>query len=105
MDENNHYRKIFVVEPSHDLSALRKYTDEIVLITTGYENVTDIYKKVEESIKGFDPLLDAFVPVGKLVTTFAVGMALQKLVNEPIIVGIYKNKDYEFMQIGELNAT
>lgn len=105
MDENNHYRKIFVVEPSHDLSALTKYTDDIVLITTGYENVSDMYKKVEESIKGFDPLLDAFVPVGKLITTFVVGMVLQKLVNNPITVGIYKNKDYEFIRIGDNNAT
>jgi hypothetical protein len=103
-EQKNYYRKIFVVEPSHDLRALKKYTDEIVLITTGYEDIENIYEKVEVSAKEFDPSTDAFVPIGKLITTFIAGMVLQKLVHVPIIVGIYKNKDYEFMEVGEINA-
>lgn len=107
MDENiNYFRKIFVVEPSHDLSALQKYTDEIVLITTGYEKVSEIYKKVEESLKDFSVEHDAFVPVGKLLATLASGMIISKMFIVPITVGIYKNKDYEFIKIGDiLDAT
>lgn len=97
-----HYRKIFVVEPSHDLSALKNHTDNIELLTTGYENPEDLPAKIKNNLKDFDPETDAFVPIGKLVSTMLAGMELQKkLRNAPIKVGIYKNRAYEFMSIGD----
>lgn len=101
-----YYRKIFVVEPSHDLSALKNYTDNIELLTTGYENPEDLSIKIENNLKDFDPSTDAFVPIGKLISTMLAGMILQRISrNMPIKVGIYKNRTYEFMSIGEINAS
>jgi len=97
------YRKIFVVEPSHDLSALKSYTDNIELLTTGYENIDALIPKIESNLQGFDPMVDAFVPIGRLISTMLAGLILGKIAKDtPITVGIYKNKDYEFIPV-EIN--
>lgn len=100
-----YFRKIFVVQPSHDLSALKNYTDNIELLTTGYENAEDLAPKIELKLTEFDPDTDAFVPVGKLISTMISGMIIQKLVpDREIKIGIYRDRDYEFMSVGVMDA-
>lgn len=102
----DHYRTIYVVEPSHDLTALKPYTDNIELLTSGYENVFDLAEKIQRNLASFDPKLDAIVPIGKLISTMLTGMVLRELVgNQPVRIGMYHNKDYEFIAIGAPDAT
>lgn len=103
---DDQFRKIFVVEPSHDLSALKQHTDCIELLTTGYENLPDLQAKIDKNLNDFCPETDAFVPIGKLISTMLAGMTLQRMSNgAPITVGIFRNKSYEFIAIGEPDAS
>jgi hypothetical protein len=97
------YRRIFVVQPSHDLSALKKYSDNIVLITTGYERDEDLPRKISEMLADFNPAYDAIVPIGKLISTMLTGMAIQAkcyALNSQVDIGMYREKDYEFLAMG-----
>jgi hypothetical protein len=100
------YRSIYVVEPSHDVSALKKYSDKIILLTTGYEETKDLPVTISNMLENFNPAYDAFVPIGKLISTMIAGMAIQEKCleyNSQVDVGIYKNKDYEFVAMGVFN--
>jgi hypothetical protein len=89
------FRRIYVTEPSHDMSALKKYTDCIVFLTTGYEDLSILSDVAKIALNDFDPDQDAFVPIGKLITNVIIGMYVNEK-NLDIVVGLYRDKDYTF---------
>jgi len=94
------FRTIYVAEPSHDISALSVYTDKIKFITSGFESVKDIERIVEENLKEFDPIMDAVVPVGRVISSLIIGMVLSKKCNgKPLNMAVYKDKTYTFTKI------
>ena len=96
---DNYYRKIFVCEPSHEFDGLKKYTDQIEFIATGYEDTFALSEKISSVMKNYDPTTDAIVPVGRLMLTFLLGIYLAKQYpGEAITVGLYKDKDYTFAE-------
>jgi hypothetical protein len=101
------FKHIFVVEPSgHDFEQLKQYTGDIVFITSGYEQIDELPKKIAAALSKFNPLTDAFVPVGKLISTLLAGMAVGRILKQndwsEVWVGIYREKDYKFMAVGEI---
>ncbi len=103
------FKHIFVVEPSgHDFEQLKQYTGDIVFITSGYEQLEELPRKIAEALSKFNPLTDAFVPVGKLVSTMLAGIAIGKVLKledwSEVWVGIYREKDYKFMAVGEIKV-
>jgi hypothetical protein len=91
------YEKIYVIESSqHDLSALKEHTGDIRYLVSAYDDPSTWIAKITENIKEFDPKTDAIVPVGKLIPTLIVGMALQ---GHAVTVGVFHDKEYHFMQI------
>ena len=97
------FRKIFVAEPSHNVSGLKDYTDEIVFVTTGYQTIINIPAEVAKNLEDFDPEQDAIVPLGKLTANILIGLFLgKKYPNVGIWIAIYKDKEYSFVNTKEL---
>jgi hypothetical protein len=95
------FRKLFVVEPSHDVSATKKYTSQVVFITSGEESIEEVQHKIEQNIKEFDPKLDAFIPMGR-VTSCSIALALigRKIPKgESVMMGVYRNESYFFVPV------
>jgi hypothetical protein len=92
------YRKIFVVEPGHDMSALIPHAEEgVVFIFTGYEtSVAQLSEAAIRNLSDFNSETDAFVPTGKMRDVTFASMRLKELNGGKITVGIYKDKDYTF---------
>lgn len=103
IDDQKVFRKVFVVEPSHDFSALIDLCDEIVFLTTGYETLDQLPKAILNAlvVGEFTPSMDAVLPVGKVTACLATGMVLRSITREPIFVGSYsKRNGYQFSTQG-----
>jgi hypothetical protein len=99
-EETKRFRKVFVVEPSHDLTALKKYTDDIRFITTGYEDIGKIGEKIDKNISEFDPSQDAIVALGRVSVCMLIGICIaKKFPDKKMEFGVYSNKDYTFEAI------
>lgn len=96
---NPKFRRIYVTAPSHDFNALKKYTNDIVFVTTGYESLEQLGSAIKESLKDFDPTKDAIIPVGKVVWVFVHGAVLGNLNFKNVMIGIYKDGDYSFFRV------
>lgn len=101
------FRKIYVVEPPKDYSALTQYTQNIEFIASGLEDYKDLNARIYQALKTFDPTQDAIVAYGRTNTILLVGMMLRSLFPYATIqVGIYKvrsvkTKQYEWMPVDE----
>jgi len=99
MDEKS-FEALFVIEPSHDLSIMKKYTDTIRFISTGNERVEDLPEKIKESLKKFNPETDAIIPMGRVSACLITGIILHSLFPFDLIkIGIYNRDDYIFLDI------
>jgi hypothetical protein len=88
------FRRIFVLQPSHDFSLLREFTEQIEFVTTGYETVEELENSIEEKLIAFIPTEDAVVVVGRVNAAFVFGAKLQEMFpSETIHVGVYKKDD------------
>jgi hypothetical protein len=93
------FRKIFVIEPTHDVGILKRYTDTIKFISNGSEKVEDLPDRIESSLQDFDPLKDAVVAMGRVSACMLTGFFLAKLFPKDIIMyGIYNNDNYLFLE-------
>lgn len=100
------FRKIFIVDPSHDVSLASKYTSNLVFITNGDENLEDLPEVVSKNLEDFNPSVDALIPMGKVSTCLLVGLTLTAKVgpNIPIVVGIFRKDSYTFVEWSFDNA-
>jgi hypothetical protein len=100
MDRVDQFRRIFVIDPSHDVSKLKQHTSEIKLITRGDERSEDIEETIVKSLADFDPACDAIIPMGKVVVSFVTGVVLGKMFPSiGVTVGIYGNEKYQFIEL------
>ena len=99
LQEIKRFQTIYVVQPSsHDFSALKKYTDNIVFLSTGYEELEDLPLIIRENLRDFCADTDAIVPAGKIIWSFMAGLVLS---NEKcsLTLGIFTDKDYVFEEV------
>lgn len=102
MDEIT-FRKLFIVEASHDLSMSKRYSNRIALLTDGGEKISELYGKIERGLLDFDPDTDAIIPMGKVVSCMIAGRVLSDMLpsNSVITIGVYRGDSYEFINMGK----
>lgn len=96
------FKTIYVVEPSHDFSALKPYCKRIAFLTTGYETPDELESTIRQNLKGFNHLSDAILPVGRVISCLVTGYVLMDKV--PYWIGTYSKQaesPYRFTHIGE----
>jgi len=103
-EEDIQYRTIYVVQPVHDFSPLTISTKNIKFITNGKELVEDMPEVIAEALQGFDPFLDAVIPVGRSIICMLVGAELAKrFKGQYITFGLFRTvneqKNYAFMEV------
>lgn len=98
MEENEKFRTLYVVEPSHDLSIAKEYTDTVKFVTTGTELVDQLMDRISASLENFDPEQDAVIPMGRTSACLITGLILRSKIPKGGIVkiGVYK-KDSKYM--------
>lgn len=97
-----HFRTIFIVGPAHDMSQLRKYGDDLKLLTSGFEDPDEFLRVITRNLteNDFDPKMDAIVPVGKVLANVFAGVALSRLFpGKTVTMASYKKGDYVFFQV------
>lgn len=100
MDNGNSFRKIFIVQSTqHDISALTRYSDSLIYLSSGYEETEHLYRTFTRALEDFDPDTDAIIPIGKLIPNVFLGSLLASFPR--VILGVYdgKNKDYYFEEV------
>lgn len=90
------FRKAYVAQNTqHDFSDLRDISDEIVFVTTGYEDEGNLHTTVEKSLVDFDPNRDVIVPVGNVFVNLLVGQVLgRKDKYGSYRVALFRGKEY-----------
>lgn len=95
------FRRIYVVAPTtHDLSPLKKYSDNLSFLLSGYESMDDLLERLKVELAEFDPEIDAIVPMGKIVPNVMLGHVLNGF--PQVILGIFVGgdiKDYVFEKV------
>ena len=96
MNGHHNFRKAYVMEPSHDFSALSSHCEEIVFLTTGYErDFPATCRAIREGLQNFQPEQDVLIPTGRVAAVLFAGYVLGRL-QRMIQVGLYANKIYTF---------
>lgn len=95
------FRKIFIVEASHDLVLAKRYSSRISLLTDGGELVSELEEKITKSLDDFDFDRDALIPMGKVSSCLIAGMVLRDKLprGKKITIGIYAGDSYEFTEV------
>lgn len=100
--ENEWFRTLYIVEPSHDLSVVKDYTDNIKFITTGTELVEGLAERVSASLEDFDPEEDAIIPMGRTSACLITGLILRSKIPKggTVKIGVYKkDSKYVFVKV------
>lgn len=88
------YKTAYVVQASgHDFSNLKDIADEIVFITTGYEEEIQLVETINNRLMFFNEEFDVIVPVGSVLANMIVGTIISDLCNH-YDVAIYQDKTY-----------
>lgn len=93
------FRRAFVVQPVHDFSALKNYAQDIRFLSTGYEDIENLEESVDDALANFDQDDDVIIPAGRVITCFIIGFILQIRGINNFIIGVYKDKDYDFYRV------
>lgn len=111
-DADPKFRKLFVVEPTHDISILSKYCNQVVFLTNGEEKTEELAQKIPLMLKDFNPDEDALIPMGRVASCTIAGIAISTLIsrdhfrtderigtdhNPIIMVGLYRGSEYSFI--------
>lgn len=91
------FRHIYIVQPTHDFSALVPMAQELRFLTTGYEPIDNLSNVIAKALETFDPEHDALVSVGRSNATLITGLMLGiKFPDDHIWIGVYSpNKSKE----------
>jgi energy-coupling factor transporter ATP-binding protein EcfA2 len=111
--EENKFRKLFVVEPTHDISILSKYCNQVVFLTNGDEKTEELSKKIPLMLQDFNPDEDALIPMGRVASCTIAGIAIASQVHMPhygaitspsspshrpiVMIGLYRGNEYSFV--------
>jgi len=94
------FRRIYVVEPAHDVTKLSKHTNEIRFLTSGDEPSDKLFEHILKAISDFNPKCDAILPIGRVMTNVLVGLAIGEcFTDSPYTFLTYKDGDYNAMEV------
>lgn len=103
---NRKFRRAFIAQNTgHDFSGLKDIADDLVFITTGYEEEDNLQEIVLMGLQRFNPSLDVIVPVGNVFVNILLGTTLSHLKGEfsSYQVALFRDKEYHTrtIQLGE----
>jgi hypothetical protein len=102
-DELMHFRTIFVVEPTHDISVLSKNCSQVVFLSKGDEKIETIAETMASKLLEFNPDEDALVPMGRVSACAIAGVLLSnRFRGDPrvvVMIGIYTGNKYIFIPL------
>jgi hypothetical protein len=104
MEESlSHFRKIFVVEPTHDISILSRNCSQVVFLSKGDEKIETIAETMSSNLSEFNPDEDALVPMGRVSSCAIAGVLLSnRFRKDPrvvLMIGIYAGNKYIFIPL------
>lgn len=107
--EHKPYRTAFITQSSgHSFSPILEHCENLKFITTGYESMDGLIATIREALKDYSPEQDVLVPVGSVLSSFVIGyFARERCISvdaEFLNLGIYADKKYSIIQIGEDNG-
>lgn len=91
MDEDKlRFRTLWIAQPGKDYQQLHQFADELRFITNGFETDADRAANIAEAVRLYDPEVDAWIPVGLLVTSVQFAAALvRRYPGRPIHIGLW----------------
>lgn len=96
------FRKAFVICKHENTDIVKNYAELVYYLLDGTETVEKAWWAIRTFTANteFDPKTDVIIPVGKIISAFALGVWLgRKFPNDKITFGIFQDKDYHFMEI------
>lgn len=99
------FRRIYLTHPWHNIGEVSKHTNAIDYCTKGGElSLEEMVKQIENSLRDFDPLQDAIVPIGSVKAAMLVGIALKRFFDGQLVtIGVfhktYKGNYYEWVEV------
>lgn len=104
------FARAFVAQNSgHNFTELKELADEIIFITSGYDEEDKLLSTVVDGLQDFSPRRDIIVPVGNVFINLLVGMVAMELSKDwgHFRVALYREKEYHIQlvpvtTIGEL---
>jgi hypothetical protein len=104
------FARAFVAQNSgHNFAELKELADEIVFISSGYDEEEKLLSTVVDGLQDFSPRRDIIVPVGNVFINLLVGMVAMELSKEwgHFRVALYRDREYHIQivpvkNIGEL---
>lgn len=94
------FRSAYVTDPTHDMSAISAWVEDIHFILKGTETYAEIPAAVAQALKDFSPEKDVIIPVGGIVANFVMAMILTNMLDRSVTltIGSYR-KGYEFYRL------
>lgn len=103
------FRKLFVVEPTHDISLLGKYCDNIIFLTNGDERIENVSERMDAKLEDFDPDDDALIPMGRVSACSMAGILLANKLKggfkSIVMIGVFAGTKYIFIPLEVTNAS
>jgi len=94
------FRTLYVVDPTHDVSIAKDYSESVVFISSGDEQIEDLEDRMMRILFSFDPRQDAIIPMGKVTVCLLTGIVLGRLFPfDKIAFGVYKDGEYKFIRV------
>jgi len=95
------FRRLYLIEPAHDFTVAKLYTDQVIFVTTGEERVEELQGKITESLSDFCPTTDALIPMGKSSACLMTGLILPtlSLFGASVNIGVFRGDSYEFYEV------
>ena len=105
------FKRIFVIEPAHDISKLSEFSDDIRIVCDGSSRVSESFDVILSNILDFDYRTDAIIPMGRttICTISGIAFILKTLADmceekyeEKVFftIGVFTNSGYIFESIG-----
>lgn len=95
MPEEKKFRTIYITEPGKDFSKAIPMGAGIKYICNGYEDAAGRKENIREALKEFDPSVDAWIPVGRMLAVTEIALTIaRKFPEAPVTIGIYKDGGY-----------
>lgn len=100
------FARAFVAQNSgHNFSELKELVEEIIFITSGYDDEGTLPTTVIDGLQDFSPRRDVIVPVGNVFINLLVGMVAAELSKDwgHFRVALYRDKEYHIQLVSVSN--
>lgn len=100
MKPDTKFRTVWVTEPGKDFSPALDVSEGIKFVCNGYEQGDGRDGNIAEAVSRFDPEVDAWIPVGRVLTIAKTALELaRRFPDKAIVVGIYREGEYTWQKM------